>query len=91
MLIHLLRQSSGRDREKLVRLLGLPRSTRTAADVAWVRAQMDRHGSIDHARQVAHALAGAATHEFQQAYADLPPSRDRRFLEAIALWVLERA
>jgi geranylgeranyl diphosphate synthase type II len=91
ILIHLLGAAGGRDRERLVRLLGLPRSARTRADVDWIRAQMDRHGSIEHARQVAHALAGAATCEFARAYAALPDSRDKRFLEAVALWVLERA
>jgi geranylgeranyl diphosphate synthase type II len=91
ILIHLLGAIAGADRERLVRLLGLPRNARTQADVAWVRAQMDRHGSIDYARQVAHALAGAATYEFAPAYAALPASRDKSFLEAVALWVLERA
>jgi geranylgeranyl diphosphate synthase type II len=39
---------------------------------------------------VAHGLAGAAQHEFQGAYADLPDSRDKRFLEALPRWALER-
>ena len=52
---------------------------------------MDRYGSIDYARQVAHGLAGAALHEISVAYADLPDSPDKRFLEALPTWALERA
>jgi geranylgeranyl diphosphate synthase type II len=52
---------------------------------------MGAYGCIDHARRVAHGLAGAAMHEFDLAYGDLPDSRDRRFLQSLPTWVLERA
>jgi geranylgeranyl diphosphate synthase type II len=52
---------------------------------------MDHYGCIEYGRQVAHGLAGAAQHEFQIAYGDLPDSRDKRFLESLTTWVLERA
>jgi len=52
---------------------------------------MDDYGCIEHARQVAHGLAGAAIHEFEAAYRGLPDSRDKQFLESLATWVLERA
>jgi geranylgeranyl diphosphate synthase type II len=52
---------------------------------------MDHHGCLDHARRVAHALAGAACHEAEGLYAGLPDSNDRRFIEALPTWVLARA
>ena len=47
-------------------------------------------GSIDYAREVAHALAGAARHEFESAMGSLPDSRDKRFIAALPSWVLAR-
>jgi len=52
--------------------------------------RMDAYGCIDYARQVAHGLAGAAQYEFARLYGHLPDSRDKRFLEALPSWVIER-
>jgi geranylgeranyl diphosphate synthase type II len=51
---------------------------------------MEAYGCIDYARQVAQGLAGAARHEFATVYGPLPDSRDKRFLEALPDWVIER-
>ncbi len=67
-----------------------PGPRRRAEDVNWVRGRMEARGSIEYARQVAHALAGAAQEECARLYAGLPDSSDRRFIEALPLWVLER-
>jgi geranylgeranyl diphosphate synthase type II len=91
ILIHALRSAMGGERSRLSQLLGLSRKERTAEDVHWIRSRIEAHGSIEYARQVAHALAGAALHEFSLAYADVPESRDKRFVGALPTWVLERA
>jgi hypothetical protein len=39
---------------------------------------------------MAHALAGAACHEYRVAVAELPDTRDRRFLWELTRWVLHR-
>jgi geranylgeranyl diphosphate synthase type II len=90
MLIHLLRAATAAERNRLAEFLCTPRQQRRAADVAWVRERMDAYGSLAYAQQVAHALAGAARHEFEAAYADVPDSRDKRFLAALPDWVLAR-
>jgi geranylgeranyl diphosphate synthase type II len=90
MLLHLLRESSDDERGRLARLLALPRAAREARDIHWVRERMDARGSIEYARQVAHALAGAAREECARLYVGLPDSPDRRFIEALPVWVLER-
>ena len=56
----------------------------------WIRAQMDRYDCIEYARRYAHRLAGAALHEYSLAFAGLPESRDKRFLEEMVTWVVER-
>lgn len=91
MLIRLLQVTSPAERLELGRILGLDRVGRREGDVKWVRERMDVYGCIEYARQVAHGLAGAALHEFATAYRALPDSRDKRFLESLANWVIERA
>ncbi len=91
MLIHLLNAMGCGERERLCRVLGTSRAERTREDVRWIRECMDRYGSIEYARQVAHGLAGAALHEFVLAFADLPDSPDKDFLAALPTWVIERA
>ena len=90
MLIHLLEAATVVERDRLRSFLGQPRRQRADQDVAWVRERMDSYGCLDYARQVAHGLAGAARHEFTDLYGRLPDSRDRRFIEALPTWVIER-
>lgn len=90
MLIHLLEKATSTERELIFAMLGRPRDQRSLRDIVWTRERMDAYGCIDYARQVAHGLAGAAQHEFQQLYGHLPESRDKRFLESLPAWVIER-
>jgi len=91
MLIHVLSALEGRERARLLRLLGLPRAEKPARELAWLRDEMLSRESMAHARQVAHALAGAALHEFGSAFAGAAEGRDKRFIRALPYWVLERA
>jgi geranylgeranyl diphosphate synthase, type II len=90
MLIHVLRRMDAAERQRLAVFLTKPRRRRSAVDTRWIRERMRAYGSLEHARQVAHGLAGAALHEFSLAFSDLPDSRDKRFIEALAKWVIER-
>lgn len=90
MLLHLIKHATDEQREQLHQLLGSPREERTAAQIQWVRTLMDKYGCIDYAREIAHGLAGAAMHEYTMAFADLPPSRDKDFIEGLVTWVFER-
>ena len=90
MLIHLLRSATPAERSRLAEFLAQPRLQRRRADVTWVRERMESYGCLAYAQQVAHGLAGAALQEYSSAYASLPDSRDKRFVEALATWVLER-
>lgn len=91
MLIHAMLRMTLQDRQRVRALLGTPRRDKSAAEVSWLRGQLEAHGSIDFARRTAHGLAGAAVHEANLALAALPASRDAEFLRALPRWVLERA
>jgi len=90
MLIRLFREFPPADRDRLTTIMLANRNERAAEDVAWIRAQMDRHGCIDYARRHAHWLAGVALHEYSVAFSHLPDSRDKRFIEEMVTWVVER-
>jgi geranylgeranyl diphosphate synthase type II len=91
MLIHARQASAPREKATFDRVLALPRARRSTEQVAWMRAAIDRHGSIEHAKTVVRSLLGAAAYEYGKVYADLPDSRDKRFIGALVPWVLERA
>jgi geranylgeranyl diphosphate synthase type II len=91
MLIHLLRTADAPTRERLVAFLGCERSGRTATDVRWVLDLMHDHGSIEHARAFASGIAEAAHGAFDDAFATAPPSEDRRFVEGLISFMLDRA
>ncbi len=91
MLIHVLAHCNPTERDRLSQMLAQPRTERARRDVLWLRGRMDTYGSIDYARQVAHGLAGAAQHEFESLFGHLlPDSRDKQFLQALPVWVIER-
>jgi geranylgeranyl diphosphate synthase, type II len=90
MLIRLLRECTPDERQRVHTLLQLPREEKTAEQVAWMRDRMDAYGCIEHAAQMARGLAGAALHEYSLLFCQVPDSRDRRFIEGLVTWVLER-
>lgn len=90
MLIHARRTCGSADRRTLDEFLALRRGDRTAEMVRWVADLMQRQGSLDHARTMAAAMAGAAQHEFTLAYGHLPPSRDKTFIAGLVPWVFVR-
>jgi geranylgeranyl diphosphate synthase, type II len=90
MLLRLLRECAGDERARLFRILRTGRAQRTERDVAWIRGQMDRHGCLEYATLIARGLAGAALHEYSLAYAGLPASRDKQFIEEMVTWVIHR-
>jgi len=90
MLIRLFQATTSREHRRLTDIFKPPRTERTDAEVHWVRKLMDKYDCIAYARHFAHALAGAALHEFQLIYGDLPDSRDKQFIHGLVTWVFER-
>jgi geranylgeranyl diphosphate synthase type II len=91
IMMHLLREASDDERGRLATFLALPRTQRQDPDIRWIRERMFARGSIDYARQVAHAMSGAAREECSRLYRGMPESTDRSFIEELPSWVIERA
>ena len=90
MLIHALNESTEKEKLRLSRFLATPRLQRSARDVRWVYQVMSKYDCIEFARSVARQLAGAAIFEFHKAYRTVPDSEDKRFLEQIVMYMIER-
>lgn len=90
MLIHVRGACNDAERARLDAFLAQRREERSEADVLWLAQLMHARGSISHARAVAAAMAGAATHEFEAVYGAFPPSEDITFLGGLVRWVFDR-
>ncbi|HYN33135.1 MAG TPA: polyprenyl synthetase family protein [Ilumatobacteraceae bacterium] len=90
MLLHLLKELRGDDRDRLVAFLSLPRPDRDQRDVVWARDEMERHGSFDFAAEVAHGLATAARAEFEVAFAGASGADDLAMLDTLVTYMVER-
>lgn len=90
MLIHLMSNAKGADREYMVGFLDGDRSSRTGDEVAFVRSLMDQRGSIEYARRYAQELAEQAASSFDRAFGSVPDSLDRRFLSEVVDFVVAR-
>jgi geranylgeranyl diphosphate synthase type II len=90
MLIHTIQESTTSERARLSEILCRPREGRILSEVHWIRKLMNKYGCTEYARKIAHGLAGAALHEYSLISAGLPDSRDKRFLEQMVTWVIER-
>jgi geranylgeranyl diphosphate synthase type II len=91
MIIYALHHARADERRHLTAFLARPRTARSAASVARIRALLARTGALEHARAVARGLAGAALYEFDQYVADLPDGRDLHFIRSLVTWVLQRS
>lgn len=90
MLIHTYQQANTEERQTLAETMALSRNHRTLEQVTWIRRLMDKYGAVEHARRIAHGLAGAALKEYASLYDGLPDSRDKEFIRGLPTWVFER-
>jgi geranylgeranyl diphosphate synthase type II len=90
MLIHVRRACTDPERRRLDAFLARARDERSEAEVLWIVQLMQRLGSIDYAREVAAAMAGAAQHEFSLAYGGLAPTEDLSFIAGLVPWIFDR-
>jgi geranylgeranyl diphosphate synthase type II len=90
MLLHAYRRATADERTRIDALLGAEREQKIPDDIDWLRALLERYGAVEHARGMAHGLAGAALHECECIFERLPDSRDKRFIQGLVTWVFER-
>jgi geranylgeranyl diphosphate synthase type II len=90
MLIHLVRSATPKDRDRILALLALPRTSKTQADAEEILAAMQRYGSVDYALDVADRLAHQGTRRFERDLAFLPENEGKGVLRQIANYVTTR-
>ncbi|CAN5182381.1 polyprenyl synthetase family protein [soil metagenome] len=90
MLIHLQHAARDDERDFLRCFLAKERRERTDAEVRTVSALIDEHGSLDYARHYAAGIASAATDAFEEAFVGVDDSPDRRFVEDLIGYMLQR-
>jgi geranylgeranyl diphosphate synthase type II len=90
VLIHLLAAAGPADRAVVERYLALPRTARTDDATAEVLGLMQRYGSIAFADHFGRGIAGSAAEAFGQAFAGVPESPARRFVEQMIDYLVDR-
>ncbi len=83
MLVHLLGQVEGRERETLRRFLACDREARTEDAANEVREMMEAHGSVVFARECLAEMAASAARAFEPAFANAPESPAKQFLRQL--------
>lgn len=89
MLIRLFKQATKVEKLELEKIFFKSREARVE-DISRVRAMMEDHHCIEYARAVAHGMAGAALHEYEQVNEYRGSDRDAKFIEGLIHWVIER-
>ncbi|MEX6686804.1 polyprenyl synthetase family protein [Danxiaibacter flavus] len=90
MLIHLFKTCNKKELEKLALFLSDTQADGNHEIAAWIMRLMDKYGSIDHCRKVAKYMAGAALKEFCSVFAALPDSKDKKFIEELIVYMINR-
>lgn len=90
LLLHLFKHATPAERTRLLEYYSLSYDARRLEGTEWILRLMGKHGSIDASRSCARRYAGAALFEFSRAFAGARDSEDRRFIESLVLYALER-
>jgi geranylgeranyl diphosphate synthase, type II len=90
VMIHLLNNCSSVEKEKIQIFLAKPRETRLRGEVNWIFNLMMKYSSIKYAVSSARQLANEALKEFQVAYKDAVECEEKRFIQGIVEYMIER-
>ncbi len=90
MLIHLISEASGDDRDELTNLLGRPEGERTEVEAERIFELMQAYGSLPFAQEYGRGIASAADTAFEIAFAGLPASPHRDFVQGLIPYMLSR-
>jgi geranylgeranyl diphosphate synthase type II len=91
MLLHFLRTTGKRDRERALKLLRTPRARKTPDKIAWLLEAMTRAGSLKYGRMMAVEYSERALELDARGLPFLLENDDRRFLREMLRYVIDRA
>ncbi|MEM7551581.1 MAG: polyprenyl synthetase family protein [Bacteroidota bacterium] len=90
MLIHLFNHCSSKELSFIKDYMAVSILERKLTDASTIMDWMHRYGSIEHAKETSKYLAGAALKEFYTHFSHLPDSEDKKFLETIIMYMINR-
>jgi geranylgeranyl diphosphate synthase, type II len=90
MLIHLLEHCNKNERDKIQQFLAVPIKERDIATATLILSLMHKYRSIEHSKKTAQYMAGAALKEFYSIFSGLKDSKDKKFIESIILYMINR-
>lgn len=90
MLVHLLNQVKGKDKNKLFRIMAKKREEKTAEEVDWVIDLMEKYGSLEYAQKLAEKFAKQAEDIFEKKLGFLKHQPARNQIKAGIEFILKR-
>jgi geranylgeranyl diphosphate synthase, type II len=90
MLIRLVRLSTARERERVIRIMRKPRSRKTQRDVDYVYELMQKYDCVEHAREASRTFARRAERIFDDRFRHVPDSQHKTFLREAVDYVIHR-
>jgi geranylgeranyl diphosphate synthase type II len=90
MLIHLLSKCTKAEYRKIKLFLDEINHDDKPERAAWILKLMHKYKSIVYARNISKYMAGAALKEFYSIFSKLPDSKDRKFIEDLIIYMINR-
>ncbi len=90
MLIHLLQKCTTGEHRKIKKFLSATHMDGKEDMALWMLQLMKKYHSIDYARSIAKYMAGAALKEFYTIFSKLPESKDKKFIENLIIYMINR-
>lgn len=90
MLIHLLNNCTKKEHFIINQFLAETHNADKAGIAPLILKLMHKHGSIEYARKISKYMAGAALREFYSLFSGLPASRDKKLIEEIIVYMINR-
>ncbi len=90
MLIHLLKNCNAKEHAAIKSFLADTHNEDNTEKAASILKLMRKYKSIEHSRSTAKYMAGAALKEFYTNFSKLPVSKDKKFIEDLIIYMINR-
>jgi geranylgeranyl diphosphate synthase, type II len=90
MLIDLLKKCTKKEHARMSTFLAATHQAGNENEAAWILKLMHKYKSIERSRTMAKYMAGAALKEFYSIFSSLPASKDKKFIEDLIIYMINR-